>query len=93
MQEVINDDDELLKGLKAEWGTGIYDGVVTAFMEMNEYNPSGRYVVNELWKFKDNRKATLNEAISGYKEFEEAKALKMMSRPTCNIIFSNSHCM
>ncbi|GJX85487.1 factor of DNA methylation 1-like protein [Tanacetum coccineum] len=63
-EEVINEDDELLKGLKAEWGTGIYDAVVTAFLETNEYNPSGRYVVNELWNFKDNRKATLKEVIS-----------------------------
>ncbi|GKC99568.1 factor of DNA methylation 1-like protein [Tanacetum coccineum] len=71
-QEVINEDDELLKDLKAEWGTGVFDAVVTAFLEMNEYNPWGRYVVNELWNFKDNRKATLKEAISGYKEFIEA---------------------
>ncbi|GJZ51776.1 factor of DNA methylation 1-like protein, partial [Tanacetum coccineum] len=62
--EVINEDDELLKDLKAEWGTGVFDAVVTAFLEMNEYDPSGRYVVNELWNFKDNRKATLKEVIS-----------------------------
>lgn len=63
-KEMINEDDELLKNLKAEWGNGIFDAVVTAFKEMNEYNPSGRYVVNELWNFKDNRKATLKEVIS-----------------------------
>ncbi|GKA38424.1 factor of DNA methylation 1-like protein [Tanacetum coccineum] len=71
MQEVINEDDELLKGLKAEWGTGVFDAVVTACKEINGYYP-GKYVVNELWNFKDNRKATLKEAISGYKEFVEA---------------------
>lgn len=63
-KEVINEDDELLKNLKAEWGNGIFDAVVTAFKEMNEYNASGRYVINELWNFKDNRKATLKEVIS-----------------------------
>ncbi|KAJ9559508.1 hypothetical protein OSB04_004668 [Centaurea solstitialis] len=63
-KEVIDEDDELLKDLKAEWGNGIFDAVVTAFKEMNEYNPSGRYIVNELWNFKDNRKATLKEVIS-----------------------------
>lgn len=64
LQEVINEEDELLKNLKAEWGNGIFDAVVAAYKEMNEYNPSGRYVVNELWNFKDNRKATLKEVIS-----------------------------
>ncbi|KAI3684353.1 hypothetical protein L6452_33576 [Arctium lappa] len=63
-QEVINEDAELLTNLKAEWGNGIFDAVVAAFKEMNEYNPSGRYVINELWNFKDNRKAILKEVIS-----------------------------
>ncbi|XP_076950429.1 factor of DNA methylation 1-like [Bidens hawaiensis] len=63
-KEVIDESDELLKDLKAEWGTVIFDAVVTAFKEMNEYNPSGRYAINELWNFKDNRKATLKEVIS-----------------------------
>ncbi|KAI7735716.1 hypothetical protein M8C21_010880 [Ambrosia artemisiifolia] len=63
-KEVIDENDELLKNLKAEWGNGVFDAVVTAFKEMNEYNPSGRYVTNELWNFRDNRKATLKEVIS-----------------------------
>ncbi|XP_071685599.1 factor of DNA methylation 1-like [Rutidosis leptorrhynchoides] len=63
-KEVIDEEDELLKNLKEEWGIGVFDAVVGAFKEMNEYNPSGRYVVNELWNFKDNRKATLKEVIS-----------------------------
>ncbi|KAJ0794922.1 hypothetical protein HanPI659440_Chr04g0144501 [Helianthus annuus] len=63
-KEVINENDKKLKTLKAEWGIGIFDAVVAAFMELNEYNPSGRYEVNELWNFKDNKKATLKEVIS-----------------------------
>nr|XP_043636580.1 factor of DNA methylation 1-like [Erigeron canadensis] len=63
-EEVVNEDDELLRDLKAEWGPRIFDAVVTAYKEMNEYNASGRYVVSELWNFKDNRKATLKEVIS-----------------------------
>ncbi|KAI7746846.1 hypothetical protein M8C21_016303 [Ambrosia artemisiifolia] len=39
-KEVIDENDELLKNLKAEWGNGVFDAVVTAFKEMNEYNPS-----------------------------------------------------
>ncbi|GKE12813.1 factor of DNA methylation 1-like protein, partial [Tanacetum coccineum] len=62
--EIIDENDEKLKNLKAEWGTGIYDAVVAAFKELNEHNASGAYVVSELWNFKQNRKATLKEVIS-----------------------------
>ncbi|KAJ0794939.1 putative XS domain-containing protein [Helianthus annuus] len=40
-EDVINENDKKLKALKAEWGSGIFDAVVAAFMELNEYNPSG----------------------------------------------------
>lgn len=64
MQEIIDENDELLINLKAEWGIGIFNAVVAAFKELHEYNASGAYVVNELWNYKDNRKATLKEVIS-----------------------------
>nr|XP_043635584.1 factor of DNA methylation 1-like [Erigeron canadensis] len=63
-KEVIDDRDESLRDLETVWGTDIFDAVVAAYKEMNDYNASGRYVVPELWNFKDNRKATLKEAIS-----------------------------
>ncbi|GER54613.1 XH/XS domain-containing protein [Striga asiatica] len=59
-QREIKEEDEELCGLREE----IYEAVTTALMEMQEYNPSGGYVVPELWNFKENCKATLKEVIT-----------------------------
>lgn len=53
----------MLKNLKEEWGNEVYEAVCKAFVEMNEYNPSGRYIVSELWNRKEDRKATMNEVV------------------------------
>ncbi|KAL2935801.1 Factor of DNA methylation 2 [Bienertia sinuspersici] len=73
-KEVINEEDEKLKNLKEEWGDEVYKSVIVALQELNEYNPSGRYVVNELWNYKEGRKATVKEAVSYI--FKNLKALK-----------------
>ncbi|KAI3854813.1 hypothetical protein MKX03_004206 [Papaver bracteatum] len=60
---IINEKDEKLNYLKITMGDEVFKAVTTALTEMNEYNASGRYVVPELWNFKEGRRATLKEGI------------------------------
>ncbi|GLT93073.1 hypothetical protein SLE2022_108790 [Rubroshorea leprosula] len=62
-QEVIDDEDEKLKDLKYEMGEEVYLSVIAALKEINEYNPSGRYIISELWNYAEGRKAALKEGV------------------------------
>ncbi|XP_052622862.1 factor of DNA methylation 4-like [Lactuca sativa] len=62
-KEMVDEEDENIGMLKAECDEDVYDAVVKALNEMNEYNPSGRYPLAELWNNKEKRKATLKEGV------------------------------
>ncbi|KAG4989707.1 hypothetical protein AAZX31_11G223800 [Glycine max] len=62
-KEIIRDDDEKLNGLKNDLGEGAYKAVVEALLEINEHNPSGRYLTSVLWNYKQGRRATLKEGV------------------------------
>ncbi|CAN1338415.1 Factor of DNA methylation 3 [Linum perenne] len=63
-EEVIDDKDGKLQGLKDEVGEEAYEAVTSALMEINDYNPSGRYIVSELWNKKEVRRASLREGVT-----------------------------
>ncbi|CAN6310270.1 unnamed protein product [Urochloa humidicola] len=63
-KEKIQEDDERLQALKAEFGEEAYGVVVKALREMHEYSPHERCSVPELWSLKDDRKATIPEVLA-----------------------------
>ncbi|KAI4356030.1 hypothetical protein L6164_000083 [Bauhinia variegata] len=63
LKEIIDENDEELKGLRIEYGEKAYKAVVNALMELEEYNPNGRYAISEVWNWKEGRKASLKEII------------------------------
>ncbi|XP_057788951.1 protein INVOLVED IN DE NOVO 2-like [Salvia miltiorrhiza] len=62
-QAVINEDDEKLRDLREHYGDKVHDAVTAALSEINEYNPSGRYVISELWNHEEGRRASLKEGV------------------------------
>ncbi|XP_060175441.1 protein INVOLVED IN DE NOVO 2 isoform X2 [Lycium barbarum] len=63
-ENVIDDEDEKLKELKKNHGVEVYKAVTAALTEINDYNPSGRYIISELWNYAVNKKATLEEGVN-----------------------------
>lgn len=63
-QAVIDDEDEKLKDLKRTYGKDVYRAVTTALTEINVYNPSGGYIISELWNYEVGEKATLQDGVT-----------------------------
>ncbi|KAJ0788128.1 putative XS domain-containing protein [Helianthus annuus] len=61
--EILDEEDEKIASLKNECEKDVFDAVVTALNELNEYNPSGRYPVAVLWNKGEKRPATLKEGV------------------------------
>ncbi|KAK3160337.1 hypothetical protein QOZ80_1BG0058190 [Eleusine coracana subsp. coracana] len=62
-KDVVDEDDPKLRQLQAEYGDNVCNAVKVALVELNEYSPRGRDVVNELWNFREARKATMSEVV------------------------------
>ncbi|KAI3989738.1 hypothetical protein MKX01_009230 [Papaver californicum] len=69
----INEKDEKLSRLRNDMGDEVFKAVANALLELNEYNGSGRYIVPELWNFKEERKATLKEGIQRLSKLKKKK--------------------
>ncbi|KAI3470743.1 hypothetical protein Pfo_027406 [Paulownia fortunei] len=63
-QAVIKEDDEKLRDLMENYGDEVYNAVTAALFEINEYNPSGRYIISELWNYNEGRRANLKEGVA-----------------------------
>ncbi|KAL4571056.1 hypothetical protein LXL04_017806 [Taraxacum kok-saghyz] len=103
-KEMLNEEDEKIVSLKGEWDDDVYDAVVTALKELNEYNPSGRYPIQELWNNKVKRKATLKECVEyllkqwkSYKQnawkSESSGKLNRLKLGNENVVMENRECL
>eukprot|EP00252_Welwitschia_mirabilis_P005824 TRINITY_DN1641_c0_g1_i2.p1 TRINITY_DN1641_c0_g1~~TRINITY_DN1641_c0_g1_i2.p1 ORF type:complete len:283 (+),score=66.12 TRINITY_DN1641_c0_g1_i2:1226-2074(+) len=60
---IVDESDASLRLLHNDMGEEVFNSVINALNELNDYNASGRYPIPELWNIKDNRRASLKEVI------------------------------
>ncbi|KAE8781370.1 protein INVOLVED IN DE NOVO 2-like [Hordeum vulgare] len=63
-QEVIDDNDPKLSKLRSQYDDNVCNAVKDALRELNEYSPGERCIMNEVWNFREGRKATTTEVIT-----------------------------
>ncbi|CAD6269733.1 unnamed protein product [Miscanthus lutarioriparius] len=79
IKEIVNLDDDKLQELKRVWGQDAHNAVVTALVEMKEYDHlSDRSIAYELWNYKEGRKATMRECVEYL--FNQVKLLSASKR-------------
>lgn len=73
----MNEEHETLRGLKEEWGDEAYNAVAMALVDLHGYKRCESVKEYEIWNFKENRRAKLEEVIgwlrSGKKELLESR--------------------
>lgn len=62
-----------LMKLKNDLGVAVMQTVTTAFMEVEEYNASGRYPVYVAWDFRNNKRVLLKDLLAFLKGLLDAK--------------------
>ncbi|VAH72421.1 unnamed protein product [Triticum turgidum subsp. durum] len=63
-KEVIDDNDPKLSNLRFQYGDRVCNAVKDALRELNKYSPDERCIMNEIWNFREGRKATMTEVIT-----------------------------
>ncbi|CAM6113421.1 unnamed protein product [Calypogeia fissa] len=63
-KRVIDEKDQQLARLSSVFDEQVYKSVIAALLELEEFNPSGRYPVGYAWNVKEERIATSKEVVS-----------------------------
>lgn len=58
---MVDEDDKTLTMLRTKYGPLVANAVGTAALEIETWNPSGRYIIPMPWDFKANKKATMSQ--------------------------------
>ncbi|KAF3638990.1 hypothetical protein FXO38_22923 [Capsicum annuum] len=60
----MDNEYEKLKDLKKNYGEEVYKASTTTLIDINDYNPKGRYIMSELWNYIVKKKDILEEGVT-----------------------------